>query len=204
MAHKLTHLVIVDIEATCWQTPKTDTDPLDRQPEIIEIGLAVLDMRAMTVGDKWSTLVAPRYSQVSPYCTSITNITPEMLAGAPSLEQACETLARQFTTLVHPWASWGDFDREQFVRQCARDKVKYPFGRTHFNLKSLFGLVGSSGKEVSMMIALGMLGLKLRGNHHRAGDDAFNTACMAREIFKRLKSKAPPNWTAALEERPTP
>lgn len=51
----LDRIVVVDIEATCWE----DGPPPGQTNDIIEVGVALLDVASLTVGDKHSILVRP-------------------------------------------------------------------------------------------------------------------------------------------------
>ena len=90
--------------------------------------------------------------------------------------EACRLLRKQYKCDARTWASWGDYDRSQFERQCKSTGVRYPFGRTHLNVKSLFALTRALPAEVPMEEALRQLGLPLEGTHHRGDDDARNIA----------------------------
>jgi inhibitor of KinA sporulation pathway (predicted exonuclease) len=74
------------------------------------------------------------------------------------------------------WASYGDFDRRQFERECRLKQVPYPFGSRHLNVKTLFAIKHRLNEEIDMDKALALLGLKLIGTHHRGVDDAYNVA----------------------------
>jgi inhibitor of KinA sporulation pathway (predicted exonuclease) len=98
-------------------------------------------------------------------------------AGVPFLG-TCHALKKDWEARDHVWASYGDYDRSQFERQCGRLSVPYPFGKTHVNVKALLALVAGWPKEVGMDEALHRVGLPLVGTHHRAVDDVRNIACL--------------------------
>ena len=74
------------------------------------------------------------------------------------------------------WASYGDYDRRQFERQCQRDAIASPFGPTHLNVKNLFALVYQLESEVSLANALALCGQCFVGTPHRGVDDAWHVA----------------------------
>ena len=78
MAIRKDRIVIIDIEATCWEGFDA---PKGMQNEIIEIGVCLLNPKAnpITVTDKRSILVKPQESYISPFCTELTSITPKMV-----------------------------------------------------------------------------------------------------------------------------
>ncbi|MEP0850452.1 hypothetical protein NC991_08590 [Funiculus sociatus GB1-A4] len=83
---------------------------------------------------------------------------------------------KKYLTQQRVWASYGDYDRNQFQKQCQSHSIKYPFGSRHINVKTLFSLIHTLPEEVGMDMALEILKLPLEGTHHRGGDDAWNIA----------------------------
>ena len=65
--------------------------------------------------------------------------------------------------------------------------MRYPFGRTHLNIKSLFALVHALPHEVGMDEALKLAGLPLEGTHHRGVDDARNLAQILCGMLKKAR-----------------
>jgi len=173
MARLLDRVLVIDVEATCW--PRGE-EPPGFESEIIEVGVAEVDVASATLASNESILVCPERSMVGPFCTELTTLTSQQVAAGVSFEEACRTLRKRYASEDRPWASYGDYDRAQFDRQCAAAGVRYPFGRTHLNVKSLFALVHRLPREVGMADALRRLGLPLEGTHHRGGDDARNIA----------------------------
>ena len=57
-----------------------------------------------------------------------------------TLAEACKILKKEYAAKSRVWASWGDYDRNQFQRDCEAKGIGYPFGPTHLNAKSLFAL----------------------------------------------------------------
>lgn len=60
--------------------------------------------------------------------------------------------------------------------QCEDTGVKYPFGATYWNIKSLHGVIKKLKREIGLASAIKMAGMSFEGTHHRGGDDAYNTA----------------------------
>jgi inhibitor of KinA sporulation pathway (predicted exonuclease) len=92
------------------------------------------------------------------------------------LSDACQYLRQRYQTRQRTWASYGDYDRRQFERQCQRGKVPYPFGPTHLNVKNLYALCYSLEHEVRLAQALEHCGRTFDGTPHRGVDDAWNIA----------------------------
>ncbi len=185
MAKKLDHILVVDLEATCWDGEA----PTGQTNDIIEIGLCPLEVATGRRLEKRSILVKPERSSVSPFCTSLTTLTPEQVAGGISFAEACAILKKQYQSRDRIWASFGDYDRNQFQRQCAETGIPYPFGSRHINVKTLFALSRRLPEEVGMPQALEMLGMDLEGTHHRGHDDAWNIAGILARLLESLRGQ---------------
>lgn len=130
-------------------------------------------------------LVKPERSTVSPFCTSLTTITQEMLDnGGIAFKQGCAILRNEYNSQSRAWASFGAYDLKQFQRQCTATGVGYPFGPSHINVKTLFALKKQLGHEQGMAGALALLDIPLEGTHHRGVDNAKNIAKILRWILR--------------------
>jgi inhibitor of KinA sporulation pathway (predicted exonuclease) len=167
-------LNVVDVEATCWQ----GTPPPGQPFEIIEVGLTIVDVIARERLAKHRILVRPERSTVSEFCTELTGLTQAEVDGGVSFAEACELLHDEHRADSRVWASWGDYDRKQFARQCAATDVPYPFGSRHVNAKAMFAAARGWPKGVGMHRALEVAGLPLEGRHHCGADDAWNIAAL--------------------------
>jgi inhibitor of KinA sporulation pathway (predicted exonuclease) len=172
MAIERDTVVIVDVESTCWENEKAPSGEIS---EIIEIGVCTLDIATRQPHNKRSIFVKPSMSKISPFCTGLTTITPEMVAEhGISFADACAILRDEYKTESRLWLSWGNYDQRMFAEQCPRMVVDYPFSDKHCNLKNRFA--NYYGKRMGMERALRTIDLKLEGTHHRGGDDAWNIA----------------------------
>jgi inhibitor of KinA sporulation pathway (predicted exonuclease) len=174
--------LIIDVESTCWENK--EARPEGEVSEIIEVGICPFDLKRYKPieDDCRSILVKPIQSEVSAYCTNLTGITQEMVDGGVTLAHACNLLTSEYNSRRKAWASWGDYDREMFHTECRRKGISYPFGLTHFNLKTLYGIHRGVLKGVGMTTALQHLGLPLFGQHHRGMDDAYNIGRILQQI----------------------
>jgi inhibitor of KinA sporulation pathway (predicted exonuclease) len=169
---------VVDVEATCW----SGRPPPGQVSEIIEIGLTVVDLAARQRLAKHRILVRPAASAVSEFCTELTGLTQSEVDGGVSFADACSALVAEHDARRRGWASWGDYDRKQFVRQCRATGVDYPFGNRHTNAKAVFA---GQGRQVGMARALELVGLPLEGRHHRGDDDSWNIAALVLLMVER-------------------
>lgn len=175
----LDRILVVDVEATCWDgdVPPGETN------DIIEIGVTLLDVATATRTDKQGILVRPERSTVSAFCTELTTLTQKDVDGGISFADACALLRSEYRSHERVWASWGEYDRQQFERQCAALGVAYPFGTRHLNAKTLFSLAHALPRELGMAAALAHSGRPLEGTHHRGVDDAWNIAGMLGDLL---------------------
>ncbi|MFF3390913.1 exonuclease domain-containing protein [Streptomyces sp. NPDC002669] len=190
-------LNVIDIEATCWD----GQPPPGAVSEIIEIGLTVVDLRAAGAASparpgsrkpvlpgriaRHRILVRPARSTVSAFCTELTGLTRAEVDTGVSFAEACRLLAAEHRSGMLPWASWGDYDRNQFVRQCRATGTPYPFGHRHTNAKIPFTAAHGLRKRPGMARALEIAGLPLEGRHHSGADDAWNIAALILDLAAR-------------------
>jgi inhibitor of KinA sporulation pathway (predicted exonuclease) len=167
-------LNVVDVEATCWDGPV----PPGMVNEIIEIGLTVVDLTELRRVSRHRILVRPQRSTVGAFCTELTGLTQQEVNGGIGFGEACRLLAVEHAGWERPWASWGDYDRLQFTRQCQATGAAYPFGVRHTNAKAVFAAANGLRRRPGMAQALELAGLPLEGRHHRGEDDAWNIAAL--------------------------
>lgn len=182
MAQRLDQILVIDVEATCWEG-----DPPEGQTsEIIEIGLCLLDVAAGERSAPRAIMVQPQRSSLSEFCIQLTTITPEMLTDGIDFAAACTLLREEYRSHQRTWASYGDYDRVQFVKQCEQWEIPYPFGPSHINVKNLLALQLGLKREVGLARGTRLLGLPFEGTAHRGVDDAWNIAAvLARVLFGR-------------------
>jgi inhibitor of KinA sporulation pathway (predicted exonuclease) len=138
--------------------------------------------------EKRSLLVKPEHSQVSPFCTQLTTLTQEQVDQGIPFAEACTLLRDEYLSRERVWASYGDYDRAQFDRQCRERQIDYPFGSKHINVKTLFALAYGLPREVGMARALEIAGIPLAGTHHRGDDDAWNIAALVSNFLLKVRA----------------
>lgn len=187
MARKLDQIIVIDIEATCWPGPPPD----GQESEIIEIGICPVDVATGERLEKRNILVQPTRSKVSAFCTELTGLTQREVSKGMPFRKACALLEREYLTRKRIWASYGDYDRHLFLRQCDLDGVEYPFSPGHINVKSLFGLINMMPYEVGLAHALEIANLEYEGRPHRGGDDAWNIGRLLSGLLLQQKFPTP-------------
>jgi len=174
------YLNVIDIEATCWD----GTAPEGQHSEIIEIGIATIELSTRQIIKSQSILIDPQESEVSEFCTKLTTLTQEKLEHEGMLfPTALQVLKKQYGSIIHPWASWGDYDRNMFTKQCQRLGLSYPFSGRHLNIKTLYAMQNGLPFEISVSDALTYNGIPFEGTPHRGVDDAYMIATMLLHLW---------------------
>lgn len=165
-------LLIVDLEATCWERSTHRAEDM----ETIEIGALIVDPRApQTPAREFERLVRPTLRpQLSAFCTQLTGIRQDEVDAAAGFG---EVFARFLEWVGDPervlFASWGRYDRRQLQTDCARQGIEYPFGEQHLNLKH-WCAARLGARPGGLAQAVARCGFTFAGRHHRGLDDARN------------------------------
>lgn len=185
MSIKLDQIIVIDIEATCWQK----NPPPGQESEIIEIGICLVDVALAEPVEKESILVKPERSLVSDFCTKLTTLTQAEVDQGIVFYEACSILQKKYESLQRVWASWGEYDKNMFEKQCQSRGVKYPFAVRHINVKNLLAIVYALPREVGMPNALELLDIPLEGTHHRGCDDAWNIGKILAKLLLQARMR---------------
>ena len=174
----------IDIEATCHDRELLGRDQTIHDMETIDLGVVAVDPDGNELST-FQSLIKPRYTELTDYCTDITGITSAQLSGAPTLPEVMGDLARWLATLPakpNCLYSWGKFDAKQLTFDTGSERwhIDLPLPE-HHNAKKLFQKRHiKKGKQVGLMKALELVGLEFKGRHHSALDDARNVARLLR------------------------
>lgn len=167
-------IIVIDLEATCWEE---DGEYQKLHSEIIEIGICVLDTYDGSISGHKGILVEPVSSEISPFCTKLTTITPEMVEEQGiSLQEACKVLKNEYRADNYTWASYGAYDKSFLSAQCRKQGINFSMNHDHINIKVWLSRALGLDKGMGMKRALETLRIKLDGTHHRGVDDANNSA----------------------------
>jgi inhibitor of KinA sporulation pathway (predicted exonuclease) len=147
--------------------------------EIIEIGAVRVDLGTLEIVDRFQSYVRPAITPtLTAFCTGLTGITQAQVDVAPWFGEACAQYsawlgqARDLTT----WASWGNYDKGQFERDCGRTGSVDPHtALRHLNLKTIFAKTLGI-RSCGLGSAYKLLKQEMIGRHHSGLDDAVNIA----------------------------
>jgi inhibitor of KinA sporulation pathway (predicted exonuclease) len=177
------YFLVVDLEATCCDQ---GTIPR-RQMEIIEIGAVMLNRRTWQWDGEFQHFVQPvRNPQLTDFCTKLTSISQADIMNVPQFPEVVSLFKQWIDSFPnHIFCSWGNYDKTQFLQDCAFHQVPYPFAGEHRNIKEEFSQYLGVSKRFGMAEALKYLGMELQGKHHRGIDDARNIAA----IYQHMQTK---------------
>ncbi|WP_058302114.1 3'-5' exonuclease [Gorillibacterium timonense] len=170
--------------------------------EIIEIGAAKVTEQdgQLVVADTFQAFVQPVKNPVLTKSTiEFTGITQENVRTADPFPEALAKFLAWIGTSDYYLCSWGPDDKLQFVRECRSHKLDMTWIRNHNNLQRQLTSIRKQEKhqQMGLKAALEWLEIPFSGSHHRAMDDAFNTA----QIFVRLADQMKLELNEFAEEK---
>jgi len=165
-------ILFVDVEMTCWE----GAPPPGEEREIIEFGIAEVDVASLEVIRSDSLLVRPVRSVVSAYCERLTGLDGKLLRshGRPLAEVAA-TLRKKWGSASKPWMAWGA-DQRAIDQDCLRAALDSPFSASFHDIGLQFGLMLGESRGVGLGEAAEMLGIERSGRAHSGEGDAVTTA----------------------------
>ncbi len=179
--YKPDKIVVIDLEATCWEEGEV---PIGSSIDILEIGICNLVIATGEITDKQSIYVIPERSEITSYCTELTGITHDLIRekGIPFTE-ACKIVSEQYEPEQRLWAGYGEFDRRQLEAQCSDLQVPFPMGYSYLNIMPLFCVKMKLTGMRGLKRALRTINEPFDGQHHNGADDAYNAAKVLRYIL---------------------
>ena len=186
MAKYLSKILVIDIEAICTRY-RSDT-------EIIEVGIAEIDLIKMRIKPAKSWLIKPTRLKINSETINLTGITQKQLdKDGISFRYFCNTVLKNNAAHKKVWWSFGNFDKDAFEKQCKREKIPYPLNRNYYDVQNFIGLIsamkGNDHSNLGLRDALKQNHFSFEGDEHKAKWDAYNTAKLVLKIFKKLKRK---------------
>lgn len=175
---------VLDLELTCYEG---GIFPEGEMPEIIEIGITMVDLTKRSVIKTISIPVVPTRSTVSPYCAALTGWTYAKLMrqGVP-FSEACRRLSEKYGGRNRLIVTDSDGEGETIRSQCALMGVAYPLGSSFLNVSTLFELLTGEKGNLPLDQMLEKLGMAFEGRRHSGADDSRNIA----RLFLALTGRA--------------
>lgn len=162
--------------------------------EIIEFGAVKVIVREgePQMAETFQTFVRPVLApRLTEDTTAFTGITQEQVDDAPTLAEAIRKFTAWIGTGDYFLCAWGPDDRRQLVHECRLHGIPLDWMINHNDLQNLTSraLKLEKHQQIGLKNALELLELPFTGSHHRALDDAVNTARILIKLYDRLKLK---------------
>lgn len=170
-------VVCYDLEMCCWD------ERTSRIGEIIEVGVAEIDLRKQKITRRAQYYVKPEKDRVSDFCTELTGITQRVVdkQGRP-LSDVLKTVVKNFGGSQKIYGSWGRDDLVIF-NECNAKGIEQPF-KEHLNIAMLYRMQGRvKNKRCSMLKAMENEAIEFEGRQHSGYVDAYNLAKLSLKIL---------------------
>ncbi|WP_375750051.1 exonuclease domain-containing protein [Vibrio sp. HN007] len=167
-------VVCFDLEMCCW-----NVDGKGTTGEIIEVGLAEIDLAKGEIVKRAQYYVKPEKDQVSLFCAELTGITPKKIEkqGRP-LQDVIKSIVKNFGGPNKIFASWG---RDDLIlsEECKDKGIEMPFNE-FLNLATLYRIQNRlKDKRIGHRAAQEQKGIEWEGRQHSGYVDAYNLAKLA-------------------------
>lgn len=182
-----------DVEMTCWEGPS----PRGMKQEIIEIGVAEMDLQSLSIIREKPYFVRPRCWEISPRCTELTGITNDDIRTARPFPEVLVALTDDFSPSKAMCCTWGD-DAALIATTCHAHGLKSPL-RYLVDVAQLFPRLFLLKQQVSLAKAIEILELSFDGMPHSALADARNTARVHAALIRRMRREPDPPTIPACE-----
>ncbi|KFI10714.1 exonuclease domain-containing protein [Vibrio coralliilyticus] len=167
-------IVCFDLEMCCWNENGVGTTG-----EIIEVGLAEIDLVKGEIVKRAQYYVKPEQDEVSLFCSQLTGITPRKIEkqGRP-LEEVLKSMIKNFGGANKIYASWGRDDRI-LAQECQDKGIEMPF-KEFINLATLYRVQHRlKDKRIGHKAAQEAQNIEWVGRQHSGYVDAYNLAKLA-------------------------
>ncbi len=171
-------VVCFDLEMCCWNTNGKGTTG-----EIIEVGLAEIDVEKKQIVKRAQYYVKPEHDQISEFCVELTGITPRKIEkqGRP-LAEVLRSMIKNFGGANKIYASWGRDDLI-LAKECREKNIDFPM-KEFINLATLYRIQNRlKDKRIGHKQAQLAQGIEWEGRQHSGFVDAYNLAKLALTIL---------------------
>ena len=183
MAHNYNKILVVDLEATCWQE---EAPPEGQSRDIIQVGFVILDTATGEISMPIDYLVKPERSEISDFCRDLTGITKsKVYRGGFDFKKVCDLLEHKWGSKGKLWAAWGN-DALMFSRQCKEMNVDYPFGTDYINISAFYNACFGT-KSTSLTKIMEKENIPFIGKAHTASADALSASKLLYRIIEKTR-----------------
>lgn len=179
----MTHFIILDLEATCWENRNTQPN------EIIEIGALAVNDQKEILGE-FTRFVKPKvHPFLSDFCTQLTTITQDQVDEADHFPEVLSNFQNWILSFGDDYwlCSWGYYDKTQLIKDCQLHSLSTEWLQNHISLKHQYAQIKKLNRPVGMPGALKTEKIPLEGIHHRGIDDARNITQIFLKYFDQWK-----------------
>lgn len=179
-------ILCIDIEATCFENRPPNKFPEQRN-EIIEVGITPMNVKTYELGESESVIVLPPTTEVNAFCTQLTTLTPEYVASnGKKFSDAMDYIEKKYRLSKSIFASWGDYDRKSFEKNCKWNGVSNPVSNMVLNVKTLFAAIYGYNGGLDKCAA--DIGIPFEGTHHRGDADSRMVAKILQKLLIGTKA----------------
>ncbi|TVY00471.1 3'-5' exonuclease [Cohnella terricola] len=162
--------------------------------EIIEVGAAKVSEfdGAPQIVSTFQSFVKPAIvPQLSSDTTEFTGISQDDVNSAETLPQVIRQFVEWIGQEEYYLCAWGPDDQRQLVQECREQQIPTDWVVNHNNLQKMLSKVYKFEKhqQVGLKSALELLEIPFSGSHHRAMDDAVNTAHILVKLYDKFQFK---------------
>lgn len=167
-------IVCFDLEMCCW-----NVDGVGTTGEIIEVGLAEIDLLNNEIVKRAQYYVKPQSDKVSPFCTELTGISPKTVQKqGRELQSVIKSMIKNFGGPNKIYAAWGH-DDAILKAECEAKNITMPFNE-YINLATLYRVKQRlKDKRIGHRAAQEQMGIEWEGRQHSGYVDAYNLAKLA-------------------------
>lgn len=158
----------------CWNVNGSGTTG-----EIIEVGLAEIDLTKQEIVKRAQYYVKPESDKVSEFCTELTGITPRTVQKqGRELQSVIKSMIKNFGGPNKIYAAWG---RDDIIlkKECLAKNIEMPFNE-FINLATLYRVQHRlKEKRIGHKAAQEQMNIEWEGRQHSGYVDAYNLAKLA-------------------------
>lgn len=178
--NKVSNYLVIDFEATCSNNKK---ELAANEMEIIEFAGILIDQDYNHLWEFTQFVKPIRHPTLTKFCTELTSINQNDVEKANLFPIVLEAFWTGIPDKKPIFLSWGNFDKNQLVRDCDYHNVQYPFDQTnHINIKEKVNAFLEFKKHKGVEGTLKFLKMRFEGTPHRGIDDVKNIIRILKQI----------------------